>query len=678
MGSNIIELAPWQSDFLTWSKDKSFILLSASTGSGKTLCYEEWMFSKAERPIYITAPTKSLCNEKYRDLKARGYNVGLETGDVCYLPDDSCDIICCTHEVYNYKYRSVKNSTLIVDEADFVFKDPERARIYMESIMFSEASNTLICSASFGDAKAFLSYMNRISGREFSLYESSERLTKLEYKGKLSIDNIRNSFVVAFSKDDCHAVAEKLRKRRSLHLATLNRRGSSKTSISASVNAISKKYGITNQDLISCAYMGIAFYYGKLLPKEKAFIEELVLNRIVDTVVGTDAIAVGVNFPFEKVVFSKLRKGSTRNSHGGLIPKSLFVQLSGRAGRKAYYPVGYVHYCNELCRVSLQKDFEYLRDAELEPFSIVAGSNIGAILSGDITIEDDVRMQKFLSTVKLDDATCLKRTQDKVDRVRNLDLANFYFTEACKLDLSNGIEGAIRNIPQDRQDWLRATYERLQTLEFKSLFDTYIAKVYLGEFSISMNCRLLIDILFGRSLDDLLRSYCYSREAKDYELDRLLDFRKYMHRLPEEFRSRYDLSLIDGIISTIDATVLTPGSFTVERKKLPNSYTPMEAKINIPGKFDVVIYKSKKYIKIMQDGDRILLLDYATTGTLSFRYIPLANIYSPSGIITRDKLLKWWERADFSTLGETISVLTDASDNEKVTLGALFRKRVRD
>lgn len=80
----------------------------------------------------------------------------------------------------------------------------------------------------------------------------------------------------------------------------------------------------------------------------------------------------------------------------------------------------------------------------------------------------------------------------------------------------------------------------------------------------------------------------------------------------------------------------------------------------------------------MQDGDRILLLDYATTGTLSFKYIPLASIYSPSGIINRDKLLKWWERADFSTLGETISVLTDASDNEKVTLVALFRKKVRD
>ena len=262
-----------------------------------------------------------------------------------------------------------------------------------------------------------------------------------------------------------------MRKRRALRLATLNKRGSSKTSISARVNAISKKYGITNRGLISWAYMGIAFYYGKLLPKEKAFIEELVLNRIVDTVVGTDAIAVGVNFPFEKVVFSKLRKGSARNSQGGLIPKSLFVQLSGRAGRKAYYPVGYVHYCNELCRVSLQEDFEYLRDAELEPFSIDAGSNIGAILSGDITVVDDVIMQKLLTTGEFDWDDRLKKTQAKVNNVRNLDLANFYFTEACKLDLSNGIEVAIQNIPQDRRDWLRVTYGRLKTSEFKSLFD---------------------------------------------------------------------------------------------------------------------------------------------------------------------------------------------------------------
>ena len=100
---------------------------------------------------------------------------------------------------------------------------------------------------------------------------------------------------------------------------------------------------IKNRGLISNANYGVAGYYGSLLPKEKMFIEECFERKLIDTVVGTDALALGVNFPVQNVVFAQLAK-----LYEGPISKNMFDQLSGRAGRKGYYDNGYVYYCEEL------------------------------------------------------------------------------------------------------------------------------------------------------------------------------------------------------------------------------------------------------------------------------------------------------------------------------------------
>ena len=84
-------------------------------------------------------------------------------------------------------------------------------------------------------------------------------------------------------------------------------------------------------------------YHGAMLPKQKIFIEKCFENGLIDTVVGTDALALGVNFPIENVVFAQLAK-----YYEGPISKNLFDQLSGRAGRKGYFNQGNVYYCSQL------------------------------------------------------------------------------------------------------------------------------------------------------------------------------------------------------------------------------------------------------------------------------------------------------------------------------------------
>ena len=85
----------WQIKCDKLIKDKENVILSSPTGSGKTKRYEIWALNKKERPIFITSPIKALSNQKFRQLVSEGYNVGLETGDIKYIPNTIYDTLFC-------------------------------------------------------------------------------------------------------------------------------------------------------------------------------------------------------------------------------------------------------------------------------------------------------------------------------------------------------------------------------------------------------------------------------------------------------------------------------------------------------------------------------------------------------------------------------------------------------
>jgi antiviral helicase SKI2 len=100
------ELDEFQRESVDYIKNGYNIIVSAPTGSGKTIIAEEGIkFTKEKYPdcvIIYTTPIKSLCNEKYYDFSNKykgkeGYKVGLITGDFAINKD--ADIIICTTEI---------------------------------------------------------------------------------------------------------------------------------------------------------------------------------------------------------------------------------------------------------------------------------------------------------------------------------------------------------------------------------------------------------------------------------------------------------------------------------------------------------------------------------------------------------------------------------------------------
>lgn len=392
----------WQSKCLNSIKNENYVILSSPTGTGKTNVFMKWAIEKGNKPIYITAPIKALSNQRYKELKEAGLNVGIETGDVKNVSPDN-DIICLTQEIYTAKYADVENATLIMDEFHYIFENQSRARAYIDGLVNSKAKNIILCSATFGDTGSFHKYINKISGHPFAMYENSERSTPLEYVGGLDTPDIHDALVVAFSAKGCQECMD----------CIADTREPMSPVQEMPIAELAKQYDI--DDYATLVQNGVGMYCGRMLPKEKSFIEECYKKRLIDTVVGTDALALGVNFPVQTVVFAQLAK-----YYDGPISKNLFDQISGRAGRLPYYDKGYIAYTNmgiESYDYDTDSLFAEYQERNNEAVTICLQPNIKNILLGLRTPEQEAAYVCKYSSEDRDEHIMLDSVNEDISNI---------------------------------------------------------------------------------------------------------------------------------------------------------------------------------------------------------------------------------------------------------------------
>lgn len=664
----------WQMECDNLISDKDNVILSSPTGSGKTQRYEFWAINKPERPIFVTSPIKSLSNQKFREFSAKGYKVGLVTGDVKYIPDGDCDIICCTQEIYNNRYRDLENSTLIVDEFSYIFEKEDRARAYIDSLYFSKAKNILICSATFGNTEVIADYISDLTGRDFYLFTNDKRLTSLEYKGHLPKERIKDSLVIVYSKSVCEKIAQEIYQTRITKTRELlgkkfviyDPRERNKTKILRFAN----KFNIHNDRLLELTYMGVIYYHSSLLPKEKLFIEELFENRLIDTVVGTDALSLGVNFPIQNVVFTGIHKGTL--SGVKTISKNLFEQIAGRAGRKGYFDNGFVYYCDDFSKdydfvgskANLKTSFFKLVDSKQEDACISLTANIADILNGNTTVEDEASFIVKYSTQEKDFDVEKRKIENIIHYINSYDMASHYLKDKfCTFDWDLGYEKALEHCSSQLRQKIDDLSTKLMMLQ--PYFNEDIGKSYMTEFSPRENCKLFMDILMGKSIDGLIEKY----GSSFYELILL---KKYMVNLPEKYARNYDIGVIDGMINSMDYTALHPNEYEIEKLAFSTDKPSLRKKTNkkyeCPHYFEKVLIGGKKYIKLFKDDERMLVCDYSKDEQLALHYFPRNVKTDIIGIIKFNSRLDILDRVDLGTLDQDDTDTVDMIEGVKTYL----------
>src|SRR5437867_7558228 len=169
----------WQQEAVTALREGKDVVVQAPTGAGKTLIFELWSNQGKNRGQAIyTVPTRALANDKLAEWRARGWDVGIATGDLAENLD--APILVATLETQ--KSRLIKGdgpALLVVDEYQML-ADPERGLNYELAIALAPPqTQLLLLSGSVANPQDIVKWLTRL-GRKAVLVRHDERPVPLE------------------------------------------------------------------------------------------------------------------------------------------------------------------------------------------------------------------------------------------------------------------------------------------------------------------------------------------------------------------------------------------------------------------------------------------------------------------------------------------------------------------
>jgi superfamily II RNA helicase len=399
-------LDPFQEDSVKSIESGNSVVVSAATGTGKTLIADYIIdkYLKEKRRVIYTAPIKALSAQKYRDFK-EDYgeeNIGIMTGDIVINP--GAPILIMTTEIYRNmlltKDPIIEHvSYVIFDEIHFI-NDIERGTIWEESVIFSPEHIRFLClSATIPNAEEFAAWIMDIKKHTVDVVRYAKRavpLNHLVYDQFLGITNVEKvmsdkentDFVKSqrsrkkskkknrhqgvpktdhkelinliedklpciffdFSRRECEERAIKLAKSRNF---TSDKE--KKHIIELTNKLIGPEYRSLHsvQNLKYCLSRGIGFHHAGVLPKAKEVVELLFSEGIIKVLYATETFAVGINMPAKTVCFASLEKFDGISFR--YINSKEYFQLAGRAGRRGIDNVGYAIAVIERGQTNLHK-----------------------------------------------------------------------------------------------------------------------------------------------------------------------------------------------------------------------------------------------------------------------------------------------------------------------------------
>ena len=273
---------------------RRFVLHLGPTNSGKT--YDSLGHLKAARQGIYLGPLRLLAAEQYDYLNREGVPCSLVTGEEQILTPGS-RVQSSTVEMADLK---AHYDVAVIDECQLI-GDRNRGGAWTAAILGLCADEIHACASP--DAEGLLTRIIEDCGDELRIVRH-KRMTPLvaEKEGFTFPASVkRGDALIVFSKSRVHAVAAEL-KRKGFHVALI---------------------------------------YGALPPDVRRDQAERFRQGDAEVVVSTDAIAMGLNLPIERVVFLESEK------FDGDITRPLtdaeIKQIAGRAGRYGQYETGYVN-----------------------------------------------------------------------------------------------------------------------------------------------------------------------------------------------------------------------------------------------------------------------------------------------------------------------------------------------
>src|SRR5438132_3500393 len=179
---------------LAWFTAEQGVMVSAPTGTGKTLIAQAALFEALHcgTVAYYTTPLIALTEQKFHEMQAsavrwgfKADDVGLVTGNRRVNPNARVLVVVAEillNRLLNPEAFDFSHVSAVVMDEFHNFADPERGIVWQLALgMLPEHVRLLLLSATVGNAAEFMNWLERCHGRKVQLVESKERRIPLTY-----------------------------------------------------------------------------------------------------------------------------------------------------------------------------------------------------------------------------------------------------------------------------------------------------------------------------------------------------------------------------------------------------------------------------------------------------------------------------------------------------------------
>ena len=364
----------WQQEAVRALQQGKDVVVQAPTGSGKTYIFE-LLYPNLKTQAVFTVPTRALANDKLSEWRARGWDVGISTGDVALNLD--AKVVVATLETQRGHFLRGEGPGLLVMDEFQMLGDPMRGVHYELAVALApKATQLLFLSGSVANPQDVVAWLQRI-GRDAVLIEHKTRPVPLD---ETDLRNLPDSQFVQSRNFWPRMIGRAVRADLAPVLVFAPRRAAAEQIAQEIASAIpvrdplrltSAQEGTAGKSLTKLLRNRVAYHHSGLSYVARAgVVESLAKAGQLNVVVATMGLAAGINFSMRSVIVTDRRyfAGNFENQ----VEADELLQMFGRAGRRGLDEVGYALYTNDLPRLSDARRRQLKRAAQVDWPSLIS------------------------------------------------------------------------------------------------------------------------------------------------------------------------------------------------------------------------------------------------------------------------------------------------------------------
>ena len=371
----------WQQEAIRALQGGQDVVVHAPTGAGKTFIFEMFVENGLKGQAIYTVPTRALANDKLAEWRARGWDVGIATGDVAENLD--AKVLVATLETQKSRFLERRGpALLVVDEYQLIGGDSRGVNYELALAMAPKNTQLLLLSGSVGNPQDVVEWLRRL-GREVALVKTVERPVPLQ---EVALESLPMRLPKHLQGYWVRAVAAALMADLGPILIFAPHRKSCEKLAHQLAAALPQPnpLELTREQEQACggalAQMlksRVAFHHSGLGYGVRAgIIEPLARTGQLRVVVSTMGLAAGINFSMRSVMVAE-RSYFHHNLECQVSPDEL-LQMFGRAGRRGLDENGYVLVMTDRPRMSDAHELRLTRSTQLDWGSLLGVMHVAA------------------------------------------------------------------------------------------------------------------------------------------------------------------------------------------------------------------------------------------------------------------------------------------------------------